>query len=349
MACSDILGLGELKFEEPAAPEPPPESTASGGNQATSTTSAHDDPGPKAEEEDSSVGVVSDSFPSTWSTSTLFAVEPMVVQNPYYFGYEPERHELSILRLTEGDDRIATATWASDVTWTHLAVVHSEDGPVLIGYESATGIVERASGFDDSGDFRVERSAGNQHTHLMVFPWQSQQVLFGYDARTGFYRGIPGTDADRVQVFQGYVEVGWSAVVAMQLDERAGLMFHDAASGRYAFYRLEESGSDLDRSVEGEVVTERGIFAWSETGGSHFALYERSGGLTQWVRLGETSGYGGDGPSPLLIEDFSWYLRRGLTWMTTLDLQAGQAVLSFDGHVLDLNFPFTGEGENIVR
>lgn len=348
LGCSNWLGLDDLSFQ--AAP-------GSGGNAASGTGGAvgidtddlipDEKPQLTPEEEQE---IVSDSFPSTWPEETLFAVEPTTWPDPYYFAYEPSQHRLTVLRLVEGEDRVATATWAGDQTWNQLVAVSSSTGPVLVGYDGRHGIVERAYGFKPDGSFEVTRSSGNQHTHLIRWDLDSAgaQVLFGYDGDTGFYRGVPATSEDDAPVIQGTIAAGWSSVVGVRFEDEPALLFYSSESGDFALYGLAQQG--LEQVSAGNWLSGLGVFTWP--GQSNWALYDASLGKVDWVVVFDTEvgmgGSEGEGAGSLATQwESTWYLRRNLNWIDPLHTAWGGAVLSFDGEVLD--FVFVETDQNIIR
>src|SRR5690606_16685504 len=110
-------------------------------------------------------------FPMQWPAGTLFAWEAEAGDAPYYFAYTPSTHRLTSHRLTTGEALIGRQSWVLDIEWTHLMVLPDEvNGPVVIGYDSRTGILERASKFRADGSFETNRQSGNIHTHLLLLP-----------------------------------------------------------------------------------------------------------------------------------------------------------------------------------
>ncbi|HXS18798.1 MAG TPA: hypothetical protein VN764_16480, partial [Polyangiaceae bacterium] len=321
----------------------------SGGGEGIVDLSDPDDVGdaPLSPEEEREAA--SDSFPSSWPEGTLFAVEQGSGVAPYYFAYEPTEHRLTVLQLSEGDDLIAQATWAVDQTWTHLVALSSSNGPVLIGYDGGSGIVERAFGFQRDGRFQVIRNAGNQHSHLFVWFTDQGRVLFGYDQESGFYRGVPATSEDNVPVLQGTIASGWSRVVTLRHADEAALLFHTPATGQFALFRPTEGA--LEHISDGQ--TTAGLIGFTWPGESRLALYDASLGDVEWVTFaqGDDGVAGAGGMDGLVTEstgELAWYLRRNLSWIGPFTFRGGQGILSFDGDVLDLNFP-SDDPEDIIR
>lgn len=341
--CSNWLGLEGLTFEAGSGGAP---SLGTGGQSS-------DDGSGGAEDVDLDpykppLKVALDSFPSTWPTGTLFAVEQGNTEDPHYFAYDPAEHRLSVLQLVRGEDFIASSTWAADQTWTHLVALSSSAGPVLIGYDSFHGIVERVHGFQEDGSFEATRSAGNQHTHLLVWPLDEGHLLFGYDQNTGFYRGIPATSEQDVAVMQGTIDAGWITVDAMHHEGAPALLFHRPDTGEFALYQATADGLSL--IGEGQTEAEHLAFAWAY--GSTLALYNAGLGEVDWLTIEDGAGGAGGAAGHYSLEASAvdlGYLRRALTWVGTFELEIGAAVLSFDDEVLDLNFPFSPEDDHIVR
>jgi hypothetical protein len=79
------------------------------------------------------------------------------------------------------------------------------------------------------------------------------------------------------------------------------------------------------------------------------ALYDPASGLTQLLVMPESQGWGGNGSVVAGPDDPSWYMRRALGWMAAPTIGSEAAVMSFDGHVLDLQFPLRPDEDHIVR
>jgi len=295
------------------------------------------------------IEALSDSFPSTWPKDTLFAVEQGNAVDPYYFAYEPSQHRLSVLQLVEGEDLIYASPWAPDRVWTHLAAVSSSTGPVLVGYDATSGIVEYAHGFGEDGTFEVTRSAGNHHTQLLVWPLDEWRLLFGYDKTTGFYRGVGATSEDDAPVLQGTIEAGWSAVTAIRYGEEPALLFRSPDSGQFALYRPTADGIEL--MGQGAFGPKLDVITWPAL--PTLAVYEPGTGEVELGSLEEGAGGAGGAGGHFVTSWFNdghlRYLRRELTWIGSFELPPSAAVLSFDEEVLSLNFPLLAEEEHILR
>ncbi len=362
VACSNVLGLDELEFERPDAGTPAanPLDSASGGQSGRggedfvlTTGSTEGDDGA------SSRPAFADSFPSIWPEGTLFAFEADA-EEPYYFAYEPLAHRLTVSKIVSGDDVIAALPWAEDQTWTHLRVVPSDSGPILIGYDVGSGILERASNFTSSGSFSVERLAGNLHTVLIVVAHPEGDMLFGYDGATGFYRGVPATSTDEVTVRQGEIDPGWTHIAQLGGSSEASLMFYDESSGRYEVYRLPSATEsdfariEIEFSFDGEflpkwVPVAPPSFDPSAMGADTMYFYDLEGGEFGTGTISSSSGLGGGLGQVAIDSSEARFLRRDLTWIQTTKVAGEGAVFSFDGRVLDATSLKYLVNESIIR
>jgi len=344
--CAKMLGLDGLKFET----EPSEAVAGSGGAEAIEPTSDSDGESDGTGAGDSEVALLQwDSLPSSWPSGTLLAFDPSGENHPNYFAYEPQSHQLSVLRLTDGDDLVSRSSWAEDLSWTHLVVLPSQNGPLVIGYDQHSGILERAFDFKADGSFSVRRAAGNIHSHLLYVPLNAGNLLFGYDRVTGFYRGIPATTDDDVSVMQGEIEAGWSSVVFLRYENVPSVLFYDELSGRFSLYEVSDQSPGLTFSFDGVAPPGQMVVGGpSQTEGLVF-LYENIGGLTMLTNPMRPLGQGGESGSLEPAALASWHQRRGLVWMTSVEIDDNVAIFTFDGGVLDGVLSYLSTGDEIVR
>lgn len=347
VGCSNMLGLDGLKFEDRAIPG------ASGGhaNEAgTGGAKGYDIPGPTTSEprDDDLPWSPIEGFPMQWPTGTLVAWEPESGEAPYYFAYTPSAHRLTSHQLRTGEDRIGQHSWAPDIEWTHLVVLPDElNGPVVIGYDSRTGILERASKFRADGSFETKRQSGNIHTHLLLVPLGHARLIFGYDSNSGFYRAVPATPDDKTKVRSGVIGAGWFEVVSFYYQEEATVALYDVETGEFEFYQFPEDTDTMVLVKQGSLAADASLVNMPSAYPDQLGLYYSNSGALHLWDLSDIGAGGASGSAVVEPTD----LRRGLSAITAFSLAGELAISSFDGQVLDLSFPFAigGRDEPIIR
>lgn len=352
-----MLGLDGLKFENPETEVPPATGGATNtttGSTNTTTGSSDTDEGdtslplstgtPEVSDEDLIYGLIDD-FPALWPADTLFAFEPEAGESPYYFAYIPSEHTLATYQLGAGRDLMGKRSWAPDISWTHLVVLPSELGPVVIGYDALTGILERASAFKADGSFTSRRESGNLHTHLMLVLLENTRVLFGYDSTSGFYRAVPATPEDEITVRSGEVLPGWTDVAFVRYEDEPTVAFYSSATGEFAFYHFPDGATEIALVKEGTLPSEGALVGMPTAFSTFIGVYGASGGdFDLWSQF--ESGFGGAAGVP---EIDGRDLRRGLSLISALTLHEQLAIFSFGDGVLAVNFPLWSKEESIIR
>lgn len=350
--CADWLGLSELSFDEPPPDEPAP-MTGAGGALVISTPPLESPPQTPQESQDF------DDFAATWPDGALAAFQSQQPE-PFYWVYDPQQPSLSTYRLRPGDDLVGARQWAPDLTWTHLVHAPTPAGPMLIGYDAASGIFERITNFSPDGGFDVERSAGNRHTHFFVGTWQDQSVLVGYQLETGFYRVVPAHPYAQTPPLQGnlrdeesldceqllFARVEWTGV---EESGDAGLLCYEASAGLATFLTFEEpeGGADTGRlKWRGEAQWPAGlVLASSGESGSKWVLrYDPDAGSLELSRWAVVEGVLLRRGEAQTSSD-----RLGLTQLWPFEWRDWMAVVTFDGSTADLRFPGLPGSGPIVR
>jgi hypothetical protein len=352
MGCSGLLGLDDLSFEEGSDAQTGGASSGGRANEPLGTGGEIEVASGTSETyvEPDELPSVIDDFPSEWPSDARFAVEPGGTAETYYFAYEPTEHRLSTFRLSVGPDLVDEHEWATDLEWSHFLALNSSQGPVVIGYDQETGILERVSNFDSSEPLAIVRSAGNIHSHLLYVSGQAgDNRLFGYDSSTGFYRAIPATTADTGQVLQGEIATGWSDVIVVTYESAQTVLFCDRVSGRFSVYGLPTEGAEIELLFEGQGTQSRSLFSLPSTFESQLAGYSSADGSADSWTLASGMGMGGQ-PGVLEPDDVdTWFLRRDLSWIEAVMVESQLAIFSFDGQVLDARFPLADGGDPILR
>lgn len=352
--CADWLGLSELSFEEPAPAESAdPEGGAGAGGAAPELVLPEEEAAATPQE-----SLDFDDFAASWPAGALAAFES-AQSSALYWVYDPGERRLSTYRLRQGDDLVGARPWATDLLWTHVEYARGPDGPMLIGYDASSGLLERLTNFSPNGGFEVERSAGNRHSHFLVGSWKGEAVLVGYQQETGFYRVVPAHAKGSRPVLQGNLwqeeglacdQVVFARVERTDLSEdAAGVLCYEQSTGSAHFLAFDEpEGSAatgrLQWQAEAEWASGLVVASSGASDSTELFRYEPTEG-----RLERSSWAVESGVLVRKAEPASSSVRLGLTRLWPFQWRDWPAVVTFDGSTADLRFVGLPGSDWVVR
>lgn len=322
-ACSNVLGLDDLQFEEPPALNL---STSVGGHAAQNGGGGA--LGTGGDIIFSSGGHAPEEFPAVWPQNVVITSMVDGDENSAYWFYDPREERLHSLRYDlSGPDQKGESPWPG--AWTHLLAFERSGEDVVMGYDADLGFVAEVQSQNASSDLLFLASdVGTAGRDLVLaVPLSGEIFTLAYTAESGSYRLFSTDNESEVSLCNGELAPGWTHAVAFTLSGVDGVLLMNEGSGELLFNSLlpcgEGSMSDI---VLGYTTAPRIVFSFPGEGSDQLFLYFSDGEILHYeVALNE------DGIVQAALVD-SGLFRANLTDIAPLRAEGEPAALTYDAH-----------------